>query len=576
MHAEYHPNDQELSSIKTLITTFLLALRNYALYPEDHSMRYKSLAPVQSHLDIYLIQHDNLHIDVEKDRLLCWDEVVYQGLPQEDYLPFLLYREGIQWIEFRNGMTTDELNTFLNLLIQYKILKEEAEESLLTALWEKELPHLKYKVLDILWKDESSVDLSTLEPASKDSNQSEETVNNTPSVSTNIGIPPLDATLWKLTPPEEIKLHNMVVEEETQDSKEDVLDIIMVILKKQQDPHNFTIILNFLIEEFQYNMTQGEFSFCVKCLENMDALYREFLSEHPWGLQIMQYFRQSVSSHELLEVLGEAWPQINIMGTSRLNDLRHMLLLLPIDVIPTLGNLLTNSRFPRIDDLIWEVIGIHASRDLNKLEQLLGEVDEHIIQKIIEVLHNLKEKDPTEILFKLMHHSSDQIRKDAMLAMITHNPQNLRKLFPLIEDPVPSIRRQILDLLGRRKNKLAEELLLNYLSNQHFKIKDRQHILACYRALGQCASSLSIPFLENSFLIQDWMAFLNKSSSIHHQGAAVALLAMKNEAAARACIRKASHSFNISVRLSYHRAVKEDQKMRKEFSHSELLRKIRK
>lgn len=575
MNAEYHSNNQELSSIKTLIATFLLALRNYALYPEEHGMRHKNLASVQSHLDIYLTQHNNLHIDIEKDRLLYGGEVAYQGLPQEDYLPFLLYREGIQWIEFLNGITMAELNVFLNLLIQYKILREEAEESLLTVLWEKDLPHLKYKVLDILWKDESSIDLSTLEPASKDSCHSEDTVNNTPSVSTNIGIPPIDATLWKLTPSEQIKLYDMVLEEETQDYKEDVIDIMMVILKKQHEPQSFITILNFLIEEYQYNMTQGEFSFCVKCLENMDALYQEFLSEYPWISQVMQYFWQSVSSPELLERLGEARPQINIMDASRLNDLRHMLLLLPIDVIPTLGNLLTNSRFPRIDDLIWEVIGIHACRDLNKLEPLLKEADEHVIQKIIAVLQNLKEKDPSEILFKLIRHSSDQTRQEAMIAMITHNPQNMRKLFSLIEDPAPSIRRQILNLLGKRKNKLAEELLLDYLSNQHFKIKDRQHILACYRALGQCASSFSIPFLENSLLIQDWMAFLNKSSFIHRQGATVALLAMKNEIAAQTCIQKASHSLNISVRLCYHRAVKEDQKMKKEFSHLELLRRIR-
>ena len=576
MHTEYHPDDQELSSIKAFIMTFLLALRNYALYPEDHSVRHKNLTSVQSQLDIYLAKHDNLHLDVEKDRLLFWGEVVHQGLPQEDHLPFLLHREGIQWIEFRNGITTAELNTFLNLLIQYKILREEAEGNLLTSLWENDLPHLKYKVLDILW-DEFSKDLSTLKPAKSDSLQPEETVNDpaepeetvddTSSISKNINMPPIDATLWKLTPTEEVKLRSMVLEEGIQDSNEDVLKVITAILKKQHDPKTFTITLNFLIEEYQYNMTQGEFSFCVKCLENMDALCQGSLSEHPWFLQVMQYFRQSVSSPALLEILGQEWPQINVMGTDRLNDLRRMLLLLPIDVVFTLGSMLTTSHFPRIDHLMWEVFGIHASRDLSQLEPLLSKADEYIIQKIIQVLQNIEEKDPSEILFKLTRHSSDRVRKDAMIALMTRNPQNLKKLFSLIEDPVPSIRRQILVLLGRPENPLAEELLLDYLSNQRFKIKERQHILACYRSLGQCASSRSIPFLENSLLTQDWRAFLNISSSIHGQGAALALLAMKNEAAARACIQKASRSLNYSVRLSYRRAVKEDQRMRKESRH---------
>lgn len=141
---EVRSADPDIPAIRDLIGALLIALRNHALYPEDHAISRNAVASLEVRLAGFLAEHGFLRLSVERDRFLAEGEVVHQGPPQEDYLPFQLFRDGIQWIEFRNGITTEELSGFLKMLIRYRTPKEEAEGDLVTALWEAGLPHLNY------------------------------------------------------------------------------------------------------------------------------------------------------------------------------------------------------------------------------------------------------------------------------------------------------------------------------------------------------------------------------------------------------------------------------------------------
>lgn len=561
---EARPADEEILTVRGMIGSFLIALRNYALYPEDHAMCRKSLAAVQDRLDGFLAGHESLRLNVEKDRFLFQGEIVHQGPSHEDSLTFQLFREGIQWLEFKNGFTAEELNVFFKLLNQYRTPREEAEGDLVTALWEADFPHLQYKNEDVLWEAEPLIDFSLLKVAPGEVRPEEEGAEEPVAPAAKIAMPAADAPFWKLTPAEEKEIEAMILEEETRDCTEDVLEVLMIILKEQRDPKDFAVILDFLAEEFRYTLAQGEFSFARKFLESIRVLQESHAPDRPWTCSLLDSFRQRISDSEVLGALEEAWQQVIVMDADRLEELRRFLLLLPANVILTLGSMLPNVVSPGIEQLLMEVIGAHADDDLDPVKQLLDTAEEPLARRIIHVLKHLPTKDPTNVLFELTRHAQDSVCKDAVNALIDRDPQNLRKLFPLLEDPRPPIRRLIYGYLGRRGNPLAEELLLDYLEHRRFQLKDRQHILVCYRALGQCGSPRSLPFLQESLLKQDWKAFLGIGGSLHRQGAALALLAMRNEEAARSALRKASRSIFSGVRLAYRQAVEEDQKMKKE------------
>jgi HEAT repeat protein len=195
--------------------------------------------------------------------------------------------------------------------------------------------------------------------------------------------------------------------------------------------------------------------------------------------------------------------------------------------------------------------------------RLLDGAEEPLIRKLIPLLREMEGQAVAELLFELTRHPSDPVRRDAIQALFSMDQENLRRLFPLIGDPQPSVRGLILGHLGMKRNPLAEELLLNYLEKGRVHIKDRQHILACYRALGRCGSPRSLPFLRDSLLKQDWKAFLGIGDTLQRQGAALALLGMPDEADVKMALERASRSLFSGVRSSYRRAVEEEERKRR-------------
>jgi hypothetical protein len=181
------------------------------------------------------------------------------------------------------------------------------------------------------------------------------------------------------------------------------------------------------------------------------------------------------------------------------------------------------------------------------------------------MLKNLGGQDPSDLLYDLIRYPSTSVCRDAIDTLVAMDPLNLKKIFPLIEDPRPPIRSLVIEHLGKRRNLMAEELLLHYFEENINRLKDRQHLLACYRALGQCGSARSISFLQDAMLARDWKAFLGVGDSVHRLGAALALMSMPREKAAKAALETAARSSFFGIRAAYRNAV-EERKRKKETS----------
>jgi HEAT repeat protein len=209
-------------------------------------------------------------------------------------------------------------------------------------------------------------------------------------------------------------------------------------------------------------------------------------------------------------------------------------------------------RSPSLQKQLMQAIATLAKRDLRPLEKLLDSPEEFIVQKLVCVLGLLKDEKSTQLLLRMTHHPAEKVRKQAVIQLLSCQKHFIKHLFPMIEDPSPSVRRLILDELGREKNPSIEALLLDYFEQARFKITDHQHLMACYRALGRCGSSDCIPFLRSSLFNRGWI--LDFGRSVHRKGAVVALVSLRTEEAIE-LLHKASRSLLPSVRFAYHKAL---------------------
>lgn len=540
--------EEELQSARDLIGFFFIAIKNYALYPEDNEISQKSVANVATRLNEFIKNHGDFRFYVKRSRLLFRGQVVHEGAPHVGNMAFILFRDGIQWLEFQEGIELPEVTGFFKLLNQYRQTSEEPEGDLVTALWEAQFPHLRYEASDIFLEDETPVDFTLLRVMDEDHRGRDQEEKE---ISQAIADPDTDTAMWGLSPEEINELGEMVLEDENRDSMEEILDVMMVILREHIEENDLEDVLKFLLAEFRDVLSRVEFQVALKLLEGLHEIYESCKTNRTWAIPIFDNFFKEISTSRVLNVLHQVWPVLEILDSHRLL-LRQILLLLSPEAILAIGFMSLEVSSPRIQRELMEAIALLATRDIAPLERLLNHPNENLVQTIVPVLKDLEGDRPSELLLMLVRHSSDRIRKHALDTLMARDPHLLKEVFPLIEDDSEPIRLLMLKYIGQDRNELAEGLLLDYLQQRQFQRRDDKHLLASYRALGRCGSAPSIPFLRRALQNRGWIPGFRRST--HRQGAAMALMALGLDEA-QDLLDRAARSCFPSVRIAYRKAM---------------------
>lgn len=157
---------KELRDARQVINIFILAWKNYGMYPEDHVSTIKSIENLLAAFSNFFTNHVDLRLTVEKDSLLCNSEIIHkvsQEAPSEDIIT-LLYRDGIKWIEFQEGLPLEEIVSFFRIAYKYRLFEEETGGDIVTALMDEELEYIDFKAVDIFWQELLLMNFSQLPP----------------------------------------------------------------------------------------------------------------------------------------------------------------------------------------------------------------------------------------------------------------------------------------------------------------------------------------------------------------------------------------------------------------------------
>lgn len=101
------------------------------------------LGLLQAHIDSF----GPLLLQVEEDRLILEDEAVYDQSGTTENLAFVMFRDGIRGLAFHEGVELGELAGFVDCLARGDRLAD-LDHDLITALWERDLVHIEYEVVD--------------------------------------------------------------------------------------------------------------------------------------------------------------------------------------------------------------------------------------------------------------------------------------------------------------------------------------------------------------------------------------------------------------------------------------------
>jgi hypothetical protein len=523
-----------LEAARKVIASLLLARKNCSLYPQDHPISGNSLNQFFALLRTYVQTYGDLKIEVEKDRLVSEGEVIHADTSEEGTLSFTLFRDGIRWLKFLDGIAFEEAKQLLEIINRYSMLTDEAQGDIATDFWENNFAHIRYEAIDPFETHERNTDTAASLRDRKDQDaarmRDERLADEEP-----LPHPQIDQAALSLSPEEEMILREMVRLEEAGNPTA-YLDALFDSLLEYEEQENFEVILGVLEEEFAQSIARRDLDSVVKILQGMQCVLDTGKAELPWTLVILiQRFFQTLSSATSLNPLREIWPHLE---ADQVDKAGEFFKLLQPEALHSLCTILTqNQSTPKRQVLEGAIVDL-ASRDVRPLESMLKNPDTMLLEKLIPVVVRLERDQLVKSLFELVHHPSNHVRREAIRGILKKGADT-REIFSLIHDQDDSIRHLILNHIGRSRDRVAEKLLLAYMEQRKFTSRDDEHVIACFTALGRCGSSHCLPYLQQTLLHRGWMPAFWMNA--HRKGAAVALkrLGLKE---ARDILEKAGRS----------------------------------
>ena len=541
---------QQSDDTRKLFAYLLTTCKNVSLYPKDHSISMNSIRQFYETLEAYIRQYGDVRIEIEKDRVICQGIEVHKGPSKEGTLPFTLFRDGIRWLEFTEGIDLEETREILFIIHKYSILTTEPEGDIVTDFWEAHFDHVLYKADDFisalaLDQIDSLSKQDTMPPAAETEIETEDKPASldSPAIDTkSLDGPAIDPASFVLTPQEQIELQEMISREEMASATEH-LNMLLDMLLEEQGEKDFNIVLEVLMEEFESSYSRHDFEAALIILDGMRKVLDSGRLRMPWAGPLIESFYKDISSDtKCLEPLKDIWSSLNVQ---QMETLKLIFQHLNPRAVDTLMHFLLLGQSSQFEQIVENTIISLAHQDISCLESLINDPDERIVEKVVPVLSRLEGDTSSKYLIKLARHLSASVRCMAVKAIGQARGSQMSTIFEFIDDPDASVRHVILTQMAQSRNEIAEDLMLQYLQTRKLSAAQSEHIMECFKTLGKCGSLRSIPFLIKTLLHRKWMAGLRKSA--YREGAALALVALKIPEA-RQVIEAAGRSLHPGLR----------------------------
>lgn len=427
----------EVSAAERTISALIASFRSFGLFPPDHASTVKMLAGVH-HAIVEFIEHfGDLCFEIDKTRILYDEHIIHDGAANDENPAYVMYRDGLRWLEFGKGVREDELKILFQTFHHYREMPDEPEDDLVSALWRLDLKHIFYKASDEFWDVEPVLDFSIFDISGKEAEAAEkrQEVELTPKQDDSweslrpseddeqfkdLSVAFVDSAqdLWHLAPIEKTLLEEDIKECIEQESREDIIGLMLLILNKENEQEAFGTIMNYLKEELRISLISKEFSTSFYLLGNIRKIQDEHNGTKEWSEPLWEKFYGDIVKPEILSSLIPIWHQLSTLEPDLVKNFTNVLRLLPPRAGVTFAAMINKIASPNARSLMIEIIASFATRDMEVLEALLLQPEEDLGLRLMRVVNNIEnEQVAVSLLKKAATHKRAKVRTEAQKSL---------------------------------------------------------------------------------------------------------------------------------------------------------------
>ncbi len=509
-----------VSGIDDIIKSLVKAVKAIQMYGVKHPSSKNFYEPFYGKLSDYLKKHAELNLEVDKFIILHSGRTVYEEREKDISIAFRLFRDGIRNLRFTQGLTFDELLSFLAT-----IATVGKDLDIVLRLWECDLIHINFYVVE---EEEEDMDYKAPE---------------VPVVNIDY-----EAKMREILDKENIDI-NDVIEPELAYGELDHLKTEVAVLQETPIlPTVITTLISFLKTDQSRDIVNSLVVLLERCVNN-----RDFYNARRIVHQIRE--NTDIDPTEKFEnerTIMELNSLINTASGEIFNEFVAFIGLFSKKSIPYFLNLLSYiNREERLLAMRSRIASI-AQDDLSLMKDFLKSDDTTVLINAIAILNLMKTTNKIPLIRPLFSHSNPDVRSE-IIAVLSNNghPAVVAKF---LDDESSYVRIKALRALTKMKYPRIYPQLLKQITNREFRnleLAEQQEYFNCLMTNGNEKIAKD---LEK--ILFKWMLFGRKKYFAIRELAAAALAYVDTETAS-AILRKGLKKRNKHIKLACKRALEQ-------------------
>ncbi len=453
--------DQEqvlgVAAVEALMQVLGKGLRAVQLYLPNNPVYQKALENIRLAFEAVWEYCDELELVVTET------EFHWEGVPvlaqsnKSESLAWVLYKDGVRFLALRRGVEEHEIVQFLKAIQKARTLPADAEDDLLTLLWEQQFELIRHDFIELAM-DEAAPLSEAAEQAPPPSpavvRQAVEEEAEEQQAAGVVSIEEFDATPYFLDESEINYLKNEIEREYQQDLRGNILAMLFDLLELQTYSTVRAELIDILQNFIPYLLAVGDFHAVASVLHELRIVLqrgREFLPEHRRILEDLPgRLSQPDPLSQLLQSLDEA------VAHPSETDLVELFRELRPEAMETVLAWLPRLTTERVKNLLEQAAQRLAQANPERIAKALETEDENVLLETIRLAGRLKLPPVVPSLGELVRRRGPEIRRAAVEALAAiGSPLAMKELEMALDDKDRDVRISAARTLGARGNRNA-------------------------------------------------------------------------------------------------------------------------
>jgi hypothetical protein len=504
-------------------------------------------------LDRALEEHGALTLRFTSDDVLCEGTSLYPARSRDDNLALPFYRDGIHAITFSPGVAAQEIETFLDAVLQVTG-QNAGEDDLVTLLWEAHLQHVDVDYVpaegdvggggapdtgDLLpWPGPRapSGDTAEAEPEPEppgDADRSDDWTVGDLAVEVEAGF----AELESLAPAETQRFLAEYEAEHEVPIPTATIAIASAFLHAGIEPGDRAELARFLPRVLRQSINAGTWTEARHCL----ALLHECGRHSEWSIEgFTQELFQPISVSSVVEKLDQQEAPALAEFIALARDLGG-------PAVDWLNLALAESQQRRTRRALAEAIAALCRDDPEQLAPWLADPRWYVVRNIVHILGWIGGDRTIGLLETAMRHPEPRVRQEVIAALGQADPAQAQPLLVgMLADADTRTFCSVLHQLSVVRDPRTAGVLTGYLLDPAFEQRPLEVRRAVYSALAATGGDEILPDLEQELHKGNWFSRYQEA----HRQAVARCVARIGTPQARALLERGARSKRAPVRVA--------------------------